>query len=62
LNALERRSLVNDHSTNPDDFEVDADDLPPIDDIEYEESDGFETAVELELLLGRVQGTRFADA
>jgi hypothetical protein len=53
--------VVNDYLSNPDDFDADAD-LPPMDDVEYEESDGVETAVELDLLLGRAQATRFADA
>jgi hypothetical protein len=52
---------VNDYLSNPDDFDAD-DDLPPMDEFEYEEFDGVETAVELDLLLGRAQATRFADA
>ena len=39
-----------------------ADGLASMDKIEYEESDGVETAVELELLLARVQATRFSGA
>jgi hypothetical protein len=52
---------VNDYLSNSDDFDAD-DDLPPMDEIEYEESDSVETALEVELLLAGVQGTRFAGA
>jgi hypothetical protein len=52
---------VNDYLSNPDDFDAD-DDLPPMDEFEYEESDSVETALELDLLLGRAQATRFAGA
>jgi hypothetical protein len=64
LNAAERRALVNRDLTNRDDFDVnaDADDLAPMGEIEYEESDGIETDVEVELLLARMQATRFSDA
>jgi hypothetical protein len=61
LNTIERRPLVNGHSRNRDDFDADADDLGPMGEIEYEESDGAETAVEVELLLARMQTTRFPD-
>ena len=53
---------MNRHLTNRDDFDADADDLAPMGEIEYEESDGVETAVEVELLLARMQATRFSDA
>lgn len=52
---------MNGHSRNRDDFDADADDLGPMGEIEYEESDGAETAVEVELLLARMQTTRFPD-
>jgi hypothetical protein len=39
---------------------LDADDLAPLDETEYEESDDVETAVELGLLLAQMQPTRFA--
>ena len=44
----------------PDEPDADSDDLAPIDEIEYEESDVVEIAAELELLLARVQATRFS--
>jgi hypothetical protein len=47
---------------DPDELDVDADDLVPMDEIEYEESDDLDTAVEVDLLLGRMQATRFSDA
>ncbi|MDB5866395.1 MAG: hypothetical protein JWO70_4201 [Betaproteobacteria bacterium] len=50
------------HSMNLDDFDADADDLAPMGEIEYEESEGAETAVEVELLLARMQATRFPGA
>lgn len=53
---------MNDYLSNRDDFDADADDLALMDDVEYEEPDGVETALELDLLLGRAQATRFADA
>jgi hypothetical protein len=62
LNAAERRAIVNRDLTNLDDFDVNADDLAPMGEIEYEESDGVETDVEVELLLARMQATRFSDA
>ena len=46
---------MNDYPSNPDDFDADADDLSPIDETEFEESDGMETALEVEQLLARVQ-------
>jgi len=50
---------VNHPVIHPD--EPDADDgLAPIDEIEYEESDVVDIAAELELLLARVQATRFS--
>lgn len=50
------------HPVIPPD-EPDADDgLPPIDEVEYEESDVVEIAAELELLLARVQAARFSGA
>jgi len=42
-----------------EEHEADADDLAPADDFEYEESDGVDTTVEVELLVARIQGTRF---
>jgi hypothetical protein len=45
-----------------DELDAYADDLVPMDEIEYEESDDVDTTVELELLLARVQGSRFAGA
>jgi hypothetical protein len=61
MHALRKEILMNDYSSNPDEFDADADDLP-IDETEFEESDGMETALEVELLLTRMQGTRFAGA
>jgi len=43
-----------------DEGDADADDLAPADDFEYEESDGVDTTVEVELLVARIQGTRFS--
>ena len=40
--------------------DLEPDDLVPLDEIENDESDGIETAVEMELLLARMQATRFA--
>jgi len=51
---------VNHHLMHPNEFDANADDLAPMDEVEYEESDGVEIAVELELLLARVQATRFS--
>ena len=45
-----------------DELDADADDLASGDEIEYEESDDVETAVEVGLLLARMQATRFSDA
>ena len=45
------------HSDEPD---ADTDGLVPMDGIEYEESDIVDIAAELELLLARVQATRFS--
>ena len=53
---------MNHHLMQPDELDVDADDLRPIGEIEYEESDGVETDVEVELLLARMQATRFSGA
>ena len=53
---------MNHHLMNLDDFDANADDLVLTGEIEYEESDGVETDVEVELLLGRMQATRFSDA
>lgn len=41
------------HADEPDD----ANDLAPMDEIEFEEWDDIDTAVEVELLLGRMQAT-----
>jgi hypothetical protein len=49
---------VNHHLMNPDEFDANAGDLAPMDEIEYEESGGVDTAVELELLMARMQATR----
>ena len=45
---------------HPDEPGADADGLVPVDEIEYEESDVVDIAAELELLLARVQATRFS--
>jgi hypothetical protein len=45
---------------HPDELDVDADDLAPMGEIEYEESDGLDTAVEVELLVARMHATRFS--
>jgi hypothetical protein len=50
------------HDRADDELDVDAEDLTPMGDIEYEESDGVETDVEVELFLTRMQATRFSDA
>jgi hypothetical protein len=42
-----------------DEFDADVVDLAPMDEIEYEESIGLDTAVEVESLAARMQGTRF---
>jgi hypothetical protein len=47
---------------HPDEPDADADDLVPVDEIEYEESDVVDIAAELELLLVRVQAARFSGA
>ena len=52
---------MNHYSMHPHELDVDADDLAPMDEIEYEESDGVETAVEVELLLARMQASRFSE-
>ena len=44
----------------PDEPDAEVDELAPIDEIEYEESDFVEIAAELELLVARVQATRFS--
>ena len=53
---------MNDHLMNPDELDVDVDDLAPMGEIEFEEPDGIETTLEVELLLARMHGTRFSDA
>ena len=53
---------MNHHLMHSDEFDADADDLAPGDEIEYEESDDVETAVEVGLLLAQMQPTRFLDA
>jgi hypothetical protein len=57
---------VNDHLTNPDVFDadagIDAYDPAPGDELEYEEADGVETDVEVEMLVARMQATRFSGA
>ena len=60
MNVAQRRSLVNYHLMHPNKLDANADDLAPMDEVEYEESDGVEIAVELELLLARVQAARFS--
>lgn len=47
---------------HPDEPDADDDGLAPVDEIEYEESNAVEIAAELELLLARVQATRFSGA
>ena len=51
---------MNHHLMHPDELDANADDLAPMDEVEYEESENVEIAVELELLLGRVQVGRFS--
>ena len=58
MNALH----VNHQMMHPDELDADDDDLAPMDEIEYEEPDGVEIAAEVELLLARVQATRFSGA
>jgi hypothetical protein len=43
------------------DLDADIDDLAPMDEIEFEESDDVETAMEVERFLSRLQATRFSD-
>jgi hypothetical protein len=50
---------VNHHLMNHD---FDVDDRVPMGEIEYEESDGVDTAVEVALLLARLRATRCSDA
>jgi hypothetical protein len=50
---------VNHHLKHPDEFDADVDDQAPMDEIEYEEYGGVDTAVEVELLVARMQATRF---
>jgi hypothetical protein len=59
IDAAERRALVNHHLKHPDEFDADVDDQAPMDEIEYEEYGGVDTAVEVELLVARMQATRF---
>ena len=49
---------MNRHLMHPEELDASGDDLARIDEIEYEEADGVETALEIELLLARVQATR----
>jgi len=53
---------VNHHVMHPDELDADPDVLAPMDEIEYEESDGVEIAAEVELLRVRVQAARFSGA
>lgn len=53
---------MNPHLMHPNELDADADGLAPMDEIEYEESYGDGIAVEIELLLARVQATRFSGA
>ena len=50
---------MNHHLILPDEFDANADDLAPMDEIEYEESCGVDTAVEVHRFVARMQGTRF---
>ena len=59
IDAAKRRSLVNHHLADSDEFDADANDLAPMDEIEYEESCGVDTAVEVDRFVTRMQGTRF---
>ncbi|MDB5809089.1 MAG: hypothetical protein JWN94_1211 [Betaproteobacteria bacterium] len=43
-----------------DDLDADIDDLAPMHEIEFEESDDVETAMEVELLLSQLHATRFS--
>ena len=45
---------MNRHLMNPDAFDANSDDLAPMDEIEYAESVGFDTAVEVEPLAERL--------
>ena len=47
------------HLKHSDEFDATADDLAPMDEIEYGELGGVDTAVEVELLVARMQATRF---
>jgi hypothetical protein len=47
---------------HPDELDANADDLAPMDEIQYEESDDVEIALEVELLRARVQAARFSGA
>ena len=53
---------MNHQMMHPDELDADADDLANLEEIEYEESDGIETAVEVEQLLAQVRAARFSDA
>jgi hypothetical protein len=53
---------MNHNFMDPDELDVDADDLRPMSEIEFEESEGVETALEVELLLSRIHATRFSGA
>jgi hypothetical protein len=59
IDVAQRRLIVNHHLIITDEHEADADDLVPADDFEYEESDGVDTTIEVELLVAQVHGTRF---
>lgn len=61
IDIAKRRLLVNSQLMHPDEFDTDADDLAPMDEIEYEESVAVDTAVEVQPLVARTQGTRFSD-
>ena len=51
---------MNHHLMHPDEFDAAAGDLAPMDEIEYGESGDVDTAVEVELLMARIQATRFS--
>jgi hypothetical protein len=51
---------VNHPVIRPAEPEADAEGLAAVDEIEYDDSDVVEIAAELELLLARVQATRFS--
>jgi hypothetical protein len=53
---------VNHPLIHPEEPDADADGLAPMDEIQYEESDGVEIALEVKLLQTRVQAARFSGA